>query len=102
MIDASIDQDFAAFERQESFQGTKTVSETEARADAAGDKVYHGKLVMLSGRGAQLEELAVEVVPTAPEPAPADPLGHLQVARLAFAVAVVLVLYLIWIRRKRA
>lgn len=48
----------------------------------------------------EVEESSV-VVPSS-EPAPADPLGHLQVARLAFAVAVVLVLYLIWIRRKRA
>ena len=98
MIDSSVDQDFAALERQESFRGTGAVATD--RADVAVSRVYHGKLAALSPRSGRLTEKAVESVPAESEPVPADPLGHLQAARLGFAAAVVLVLYWLWIRRR--
>lgn len=98
MIDASVDPDFAAFERQESFRGSAVVAEDRA---GSADRVVCGRLTTLSPRAARPSEQAVEGVLAVPEPVPADPLGHLRAARFGFAAAVILVLYWLWIRERR-
>ena len=98
MIDAAVDPDFAAFERQESLREARPVG---GGADGTVGRVYHGRLSALSIREAPAAAESSEVVPP-PEPAPPDPLGHLQTARLGFALAAVLVCYWIWMRRRRA
>ena len=97
MIDASVDRDFAAFERQESLKEVRP-----SAADAA-PRVYRGKLASLALRrehqtGTLLSAPAPSACTSAP---PLDPLGHLRAARLGFAAAVILVLYWLWIRQKR-
>ena len=99
MIDASIDQDFAALERQESL---KEVRPSETAAADAAPRIYRGKLASLSShRECQTGTLhSTTTTPDCDSPRP-DPLGHLQTARLGFAAAVILVIYWLWIRRKR-
>ena len=92
MIDSSIDADFAALERVDS---QRTAAPVRRRAPATLATL---PALPASRTGTLVEESSV-VVPSS-EPAPADPLGHLQVARLGFAAAVVLVLYWLWIRRR--
>lgn len=98
MIDASVDPDFAAFERQESLKEARPAGGV---ADGAVGRVYHGRLSALSARETPEGSESAEVVPP-PEPVPPDPLGHLRTARLGFALAAVLVCYWIWMRRRRA
>ena len=113
MIDASIDQDFAALERQESL---KEALPTETAAAEAAPRIYRGKLASLSVQSGSergdLEQAARAPLPhfealhcttTTPDhdSSPPPPLAHLRAARLGFAAAVILVLYWLWIRRKR-
>ena len=96
MIDASVDRDFAAFERQESLKEVRP-----SAADAA-PRVYRGKLAALASRPEQNEILhCTTTTPDCTSAPPPDPLGHLRAARLGFAAAVILVLYWLWIRQKR-
>ena len=110
MIDASVDRDFAAFERQESLKEVRP-----SAADAA-PRVYRGKLASLSVQSGSergdLEQAARAPLPhfealhcmtTTPDhdSSPPSPLAHLRAARLGFAAAVILVLYWLWIRQKR-
>ena len=96
MIDASVDRDFAAFERQESLKEVRP-----SAADAA-PRVYRGKLAALSSHPNQNEILhCTTTTPDYDSAPPPDPLGHLRTARLGFAAAVILVLYWLWIRQKR-
>ena len=99
MIDASVDRDFAAFERQESL---KEALPTETAAAEAAPRVYRGKLAALASRPEQTGTLLSTPTPSAyTSSPPPDPLGHLRAARLGFAAAVILVLYWLWIRQKR-
>ena len=100
MIDSSVDQDFAALERQESFRGTGTVAAD--RADVAVGRVYHGKLASLSPHREQTGTLLSTTATPDYDSSRPDPLGHLQAARLGFAAAAVLVIYWLWIRRRGA
>ena len=96
MIDASVDRDFAAFERQESLKEVRP-----SAADAA-PRVYRGKLAALAFRPEQTGTLLSTPTPsTCTSAPPPDPLEHLRAARLGFAAAVILVLYWLWIRQKR-
>ena len=94
MIDSSIDADFAALERADS-----------QRADSPVRRRAPATLATLpafpAARTGMLAAETSEGVPP-PEPVPPDPLGHLRAARLGFAAVVVLVIYWLWIRRKRA
>ena len=96
MIDASVDADFAALERADSQRAP--AAPVRRRAPAT--------LAMLpaapSARpGTLAVESSAEVAVPPDGPAPADPLEHLQTARVAFAAVIVLVIYWLWIRRKR-
>ena len=99
MIDASIDQDFAALERQESFRGREgTPRQAE---ESSRTVVYHGKLAARASHSGQTGTLISPPTPsTSTSSPPPDPLGHLRAARLGFAAAVILVCYWLWIRRK--
>ena len=96
MIDASIDQDFAALERQESLK------EVRPSATDAAPRIYRGKLAALASHPDQTGAILSTPTPSAcTSSPPPDPLGHLQTARLAFAAVIVLVIYWLWIRSKR-
>lgn len=101
MIDGSIDQDFAAFERQESFRGVAASAPDAGGASA--DRIHFGRLAERFGQAArQQTEEAVEVAPSPEAAESSDPLGHLHAARLGFAAVVILVIYWLWIRSRRA
>lgn len=98
MIDASVDPDFAAFERQESL---KEVRPSETVAADAPPRVYHGKLATFASHpDSQAETLRSTTTTPDRDSSPPDPLGHLQTARIGFALAAILVLYLLWGRRR--
>lgn len=103
MIDSSIDADFAAFERQESLKEARPVGEgADGTERAARTVVYCGRLAAFaSHRDHQTGTLYCTTTTTTTTTTP-DPLGHLRAARLGFAAVVVLVIYWLWIRRKRA
>lgn len=104
MIDSSIDPDFAAFERQDSLKEARPAGgEAGASEGASRTVVYRGRLAALSPRSDHQEGTlrATTAVPDRDAPRP-DPVGHLRAARLGFAAAVILVIYWLWIRRKRA
>ena len=101
MIDASVDQDFAALERQDSFRDESSVANVGVIGGIVSDKVYHGRIGNLSARSAHRSTETVIGVPPPSDTPPSDPLGHLRTARLGFAAAVVLVLYWLWLREKR-
>ena len=94
MIDSSLDPDFAALERADS---QRPAAPVRRRAPATLATLP----ALPSARTGTLAEEPSVVVPS-PEPVPSDPLGHLRAARLGFAAVVVLVIYWLWIRRKRA
>ena len=95
MIDSSLDPDFAALERADS---QRPAAPVRRRAPATLATLP----ALPSARtGTLLEESSV-VVPPPESPDTSDPLGRLQTARLGFAAVVVLVIYWLWIRRKRA
>lgn len=93
MIDASIDQDFAALERQESLKAARPVAATAEEIPRT--IVYRGRLSSLSPRPNHAESLHCP-----PPPSTSTSLSHLQTARLGFAAVVILVCYWLWIRRK--
>lgn len=88
---------------------SRVLRENRERREASGltlreqrDQEY--AQLLEEGRETEAEVGAVESsegVPP-PEPVQPDPLGHLRAARLGFAAVVVLVIYWLWIRRKRA
>lgn len=92
MIDTSVDADFAALERADSLKASAPV---RRRAPAT--------LATLPAVPASTSTSTLSTTSTisTPTPPPPDPLTHLQTARLGFAAAVVLVLYLLWIRERR-
>ena len=97
MIDASVDSDFAALERADSQRAPAAPVRRRAPATLATLPASP------SPHAGQLAEEPVAAMAVQPaEAAPADPLGWLQTARLGFAAAAVLVIYWLWIRRKRA
>ena len=101
MIDASIDQDFAALERQESLKAARPVAATAEETPRT--IVYRGRLSSRSPRSNQAETLHCPPplsTSTSTSSPPPDPLGHLRAARLGFAAVVILVCYWLWIRRK--
>lgn len=95
MIDSSIDADFAALERADSQRATAPVRRRAPATLATLPALPSARTGTLAA------ETTSEGVPP-PEPVPPDPLGHLRAARLGFAAVVVLVIYWLWIRRKRA
>ena len=92
MIDASLDPDFAALERADSQRASAPV---RRRAPAT--------LATLPPEPSFRRNELTEEVPAGTVAVPmetADPLGHLQTARIGFALAAILVLYLLWSRRR--
>ena len=90
MIDMSVDADFAALERADSQKETAPVRRRAPATLATLPSVPSG----------ELSEVSTATTTSTFTPPP-DPVGHLQTARLGFAAAVVLVLYLLWIRERR-
>ena len=105
MIDASIDQDFAALERQESLKAARPVAATAEEAPRT--IVYRGRLSSLSPRSNQAETRHCSPSPSTftsappPPPSTSTSLSHLRTARLGFAAVVILVIYWLWIRQRR-
>ena len=97
MIDSSVDADFAALERTESQRETATPVRRRAPATLATLPSLPA-----SRAGELAEEPVVSMTVQPSRSAASDPVGHLRAARLGFAAVVVLVLYWLWIRRKRA
>ena len=95
MIDTSVDADFAALERADSQKETAPV---RRRAPATLATL---PAVPASTSTSTISTLSTTSTISTPTPPPPDPLTHLQTARLGFAAAVVLVLYLLWIRERR-
>lgn len=103
MIDASTDQDYAAFERA---QGQATARREERRERPArgtlAELAAHQPVAASPG-ALQVEDAATSSSSVAAEPPrdPADALASLRVARLGLAAAVVLAVVAIWARRRR-
>ena len=103
MIDSSIDPDFAAFERQESFRGSVAVAEgRDSTERASRTVVYRGRLAALASHPDH-QTGTLHSTTTTPDydSSQPDPLGHLRAARLGFAAVVLLICYWLWIRKNR-
>ena len=105
MIDASIDQDFAALERQESLKAARPVAATAEETPRT--IVYRGRLATLPSHPNQTGTLRCSPSPSTftsappPPPSTSTSLSHLRMARLGFAAVVILVIYWLWIRQRR-
>ena len=106
MIDTTVDPGYAALEREEAMRKARAqYAERKAQQRQGG-----GRLAVTPRRAAPAGELKVETPETAatvavPPKRPADPeapLTHLRIARFSLAVVVVLVLFAVWVRQKRA
>ena len=109
MIDTTVDPGYAALEREEAMRKARAqYAERKAQQRQGG-----GRLAVTPRRAAPAApagELKVETPETAatvavPPKRPADPeapLTHLRIARFSLAVVVVLVLFAVWVRQKRA
>lgn len=98
MIDGNLDADFAALERTDSLKTAETPSAPRVRRSVLATLPANPDARARSGRteGASLE--VVEVPVSVPQE---DPVAHLQSARTGFVLAAVLVIYWIWIRKRR-
>lgn len=107
MIDASADQDYAAFERlQEQAQAAARNGEAqERRAHRTFSDFAAARPAAAAPGVLEVRDVAAQSEATAgtaePPREPADALASLRVARLGFAAAVVLAIVAIWTRKRR-
>jgi len=100
MTDGTVDSDFAALERAESLKVSEVAARPRERRSVLAvlpERPDAPVRTVLAEEAA--DDAAVVAVP-ADEPR-ADPVVRLQTARMGFAFAAILVLYWLWIRKRR-